>query len=108
MTKLAADGQGHRIQAIRPNLGQKIVVGATSTPTDNAVSGGSSIAIIGATVDSWIAVGPAPVALDDGTTGFLFAGAMLYIRVVPGVDKVAFMRMGSTDGVGFVMEDTET
>ena len=107
MTKLASDGQGHRIQAIMPTLGQKVAVGAASAAFANPVSGGSSIAIIGSTVDAYIAVGDAPVALNDGTTGFLFAGAMLYIRVVPGKTKVAFLRMGSTDGVGFVMEDSE-
>lgn len=105
MTKLAIDGEGHRIQAIRPNLGQTQAVNAAGTASA-AMNGGSRCAIIGSTVDAFIEIGPDPTTI-NATTGFLFANTMLYVRVKAG-DKIGMKRIGGADGVGYVMEDTET
>lgn len=105
MTKLAADAEGHRVQAIRPNLCSTQAVNAAGT-VSAAMNGGSRCVVIGSTVDAYIEIGPNPATI-DATTGFLFANTMLFVRV-KALDKIGMKRIGGSDGVGYIMQDTET
>jgi uncharacterized protein (DUF2345 family) len=50
-------------------------------------------------IDTWVAVGSNPTAAAADGSHFLAAGREMYISCIADADKVAVLRVGSSDGV---------
>ena len=89
-------------QALRPSTTQTATTLVTSSAITNAVGARTEVIRVVCSVDAYIAIAASPTAT---TSSMLIpAFAVEYFRVEPGSDKVASLRVGSSDGVLFVTE----
>lgn len=84
-----------------PGTSQYFNTSGTSAATANPVGASTTIIRIAVTQDTWIVVGPTPVA---GSGSLLIpGGGVEFIAVTPGVDKVAGLQV-TTAGIVSVTE----
>jgi hypothetical protein len=101
---LIKDANGFPVQAIKPDWSniQNVTTSGTSAATADALPADSSIAMIIATEDVWFIKGASPTAAKDDTSIFLPANTYIFIPVIGGTDKIAFIQ-DSTGGTAQVI-----